>query len=130
MRKMLNIEDAMSKKDDVINVTVKGRSMVIKVRPFFYGDSKQAVGKVLEEAAEVFGAWQGCKHGMGTEPELGCMYCDRCVAACPHRLNMVYEMADLITAICNLAYRNGIGGAELQDAIFAVELSNKSKGRY
>ena len=127
---MLNIDDAMSKKDNVVEVTVLGRRIEIKVLPFVYGDNKTAAGKVLEEAAEVFGAWQECKHDKETDSELGCLYCDRCVATCPHRMSLAYEMADLITAVCNLANRNGIGEVELQNAIFAVERSNVKKGRY
>lgn len=130
MRNMLNLDEIMGKADDVVSVPVCGRRVTLKVAPFICGDNKAGVGKVLEEAAEVFGAWQECKHDIGTESELGCTCCDKCSITCPHRNKLAYEMADLITAICNLAYRNGIGEVELQNAICAVERSNKKKGRY
>lgn len=78
--------------------------MQLTVNPFHMGSSKEAALKPLEEAAEVFGAWQ-----MDDEDLLA------------------LEIADCITACVNLADRYGI---DLQAALDAVEKHNRERGRY
>lgn len=79
--------------------------------------TEQQALKVLEEAAEVFAAWQevnnelsmGMPFDKGLEEELGC------------------EIADCVTACCNLAEKLGIN---LQAMIKKVEKKNRERGRY
>lgn len=85
----------------------------LSVRTFRAGTEKEAALKPLEEAAEVYGEWQilpvfpdGTREG--TE-------------------YLADELADTITACCNLAARYGI---DLQDAIDRVERRNRERGRY
>lgn len=78
--------------------------MQLTVNPFHMGSSKEAALKPLEEAAEVFGAWQ-----MDDEDLLA------------------LEIADCITACANLADRYGL---DLQTALDAVEKHNRERGRY
>ena len=83
-------------------------------------DKEQAL-KVLEEAAEVYGAWQNyddlwCKlYGI---PEDQRWYADSCLAD---------EIADVITAACNLAERCGV---DMQGALERCEQRNRQRGRY
>ena len=70
---------------------------------------KEQAKKVLEEAAEVFGAWQN--------RELG-IVCD----------SLLDEIADLITASCNLA--SALGFDDLRPAMEACRKRNEERGRY
>ena len=105
----------------------------ITVRPFHMGTDKEAALKPLEEAAEVFGAWQdaaytcdegflknGCCSPQGSVPCTDAGYC----------LMIEYladELADCVTACVNLADRYGL---DLQAAIWRVERRNRERGRY
>ena len=95
-------------------------------------DKEQAV-KVLEEAAEVFGAWQdaaytcdesflknGCCSTDSLAPCTDALYCHMMDA-------LADELADTITACANLAERYGL---DLQAAIDRVEARNRERGRY
>lgn len=79
--------------------------------------SKQQALKVLEEAAEAYSAW--------IELE------DQLTMGMPHDkyldTGLAQEIADCITACCNLAERYGIN---LQAAIKQVEKKNRERGRY
>ena len=89
---------------------------VVKIPPVrtFQGvapDKAQAL-KPLEEAAEVFGAWQR-------------------VYECPTKTNeelLVDECADVIQATCNLLAALGV--TDLTDAMAACERRNRGRGRY
>lgn len=84
------------------------------VRPFRMGDDKEAALKPLEEAAEVYGAWEA--------------YRDSGEVVAPlMRMDLEDEIADCITACCNLAARYGI---DLQAALDRVERHNRERGRY
>ena len=86
--------------------------VTVSVRTFRMGTDKEAARKVVEEAAEAFAEWViMTDHPMG---ESGY-----------HRLHD--ELADCITACCNLAARYDI---DLQAAIDRVEGSNRERGRY
>ena len=83
-------------------------------------DKAQAL-KPLEEAAEVFGAWQRL---------LGNRICDgygsvleRCA-----RAGLVDECCDVITATCNLLAALGV--TDLTDAMERCEERNERRGRY
>lgn len=86
--------------------------VTVSVRTFRMGTDKECARKVPEEAAEAFAEWV-----IMTETEQG--------ESSDHRLPD--ELADCITACCNLAARYGI---DLQAAIDRVEGSNRERGRY
>lgn len=79
-------------------------------------DKEQAL-KVLEEAAEVYAAWQAW---------LGADLLDEDVTRA--RLELVDEMADVIQATCNLAAAMGLSSLELPMA--RCECRNRERGRY
>ena len=83
-------------------------------------DKEQAV-KVLEEAAEAYGAWESDGKILPSDNQ-----------PIPARIGMLGtrladELADCITACCNLAERYGL---DLQDALDRVERKNRERGRY
>lgn len=71
---------------------------------------KEQAKKVLEEAAEVFGAWQDVSCGISTESEV------------------LEEIADLITASCNLA--SALGFDDLRPAMEECRERNEERGRF
>lgn len=78
--------------------------MIIEVNTFRSDctDREQAL-KVLEEAAEVFAAYEDCGYGLSM------------------------EIADVITAACNLAERFNI---DMVEAMRDCEEKNRKRGRY
>lgn len=81
----------------------------LEVNPFRMGTDKEAALKPLEEASEVHGAWENVER---------------------YHLPTYYladEIADCITACCNLADRYGI---ELQPALDRARARNEERGRY
>lgn len=93
----------------------------LRVRTFRHGTDKECARKVVEEAAEAFSAWELLSHsavldGIGFKPHI-----ERHTAA------LADELADTITACCNLAARYGL---DLQDALDRVERRNRERGRY
>lgn len=92
--------------------------ITITVKPFKMGSEKESALKPLEEAAEVFGAWQDMIGYMQDYPTMSWEYVRNVLAN---------EIADCITACCNLANRYNI---DLQAAIARVEESNEKRGRY
>lgn len=95
-----------------------GEPITITVKPFKMGTEKESALKPLEEAAEVYGAWQDMTRYMQDYPIMGGGYLRNVLAD---------EIADCITACCNLANRYNI---DLQAAIDRVEKSNVERGRY
>lgn len=95
------------------------KTYVIKVEPFtkFIEPKAQAL-KPLEEAAEVFGAWQASGiDGAGTiYPEM--------------REDIVYEYFDVIQSCVNLMESLGTTDAELREAARKVYANNIERGRY
>lgn len=83
--------------------------MIIEVTPFVLNCSdKEQACKVLEEAAEVFGAWQNLdlEYARANDEK----------AYMPAlRDAMADEIADVIQAACNLAERYGIDVAEAME---------------
>ena len=96
--------------------------MRLDVKPFRADcTDKEAALKPLEEAAEVYASWQTLSHsavldGIGFNPHI-----ER------HEADLADELADCVTACCNLAERYGL---DLQAAIDRVERRNIERGRY
>ena len=87
--------------------------MQLDVKPFRADcTDKDAAKKVVEEAAEAFAEWV-----IMTDTPLG--------ESGDHRLPD--ELADCITACCNLAERYGL---DMQAALDRVERRNRERGRY
>jgi NTP pyrophosphatase (non-canonical NTP hydrolase) len=82
------------------------------IHPFQMGDEKGAAVKVLEEAAEAYGIWDGLNK-QDNDPDLLPFLAD--------------ELADVIQAACNLADRYEIN---LAAAIERCEQRNRDRGRY
>lgn len=98
--------------------------VTLQVRPFVRDEDKAAALKPLEEAAEVYGAWEDVRDcEAGPWPECDCKGRDRC----RRKSQLGYEIADTITACVNLAFRYGI---DLRLALERVERANKDRGRY
>lgn len=85
------------------------------VRTFKRDTDKEAALKPLEEAAEIYGAWQRLKF---SSIPLGQTI---------DRLEFAEEIADCVTACVNLAERHEI---DLNEALRMVENKNISRGRY
>lgn len=95
------------------------KTYVLKVEPFtkFIEPKAQAL-KPLEEAAEVFGAWQasGIDGSDSITPEM--------------REDIVYECFDTIQACVNLLESIGTTDSELCEAARNVKQRNIERGRY
>lgn len=107
--------------------------MILEVKTFRMdcSDKEQAV-KVLEEAAEVFGAWQQVDACACDEVGLGVEDCPRCsyetfIGGCENMQYLADEIADVIQAACNLAQRYEI---DMQEAMMRCEWRNRERGRY
>ena len=90
-----------------------------KVSAFNMGSAKDKALKPLEEAAEVFGAWQNftkadCKS-------------ERLIHT---RSDVVYECCDVIQATVNLLYYLGASNDEVSFMMRKVFEANKAMGRY
>ena len=95
------------------------KTYVLKVEPFMkFVEPKAQALKPLEEAAEVFGAWQaaGIDGSDSITPEM--------------REDIVYECLDTIQACVNLFDSIGATEAELRDSARKVYANNVERGRY
>lgn len=117
----------------------------LAVRTFRMGTDKQAALKPLEEAAEVFGAWQETEpfNKLPTACPGAFKWCNRCHRSivspfeCSEFLfkrerefkkeMFADEIADCIQACVNLADRYGI---DLRAAMERCEERNRRRGRY
>ena len=81
---------------------------ILSITTFHMGTGKEAALKPLEEAAEIYGAWQSLDKKFLLDP-----FAD--------------EIADTIQACCNLAKRYGI---DLQAAMKRCQERNSKRGRY
>ena len=106
--------------------------MNLEVNTFSLGSDKDAALKPLEEAAEVFAAWQrmneaGIEYGyVGTDGD----YTNEFEVFSRYesvRRSLAHEIADCVTACCNLAARFGL---DVQEAVVEVERRNRELGRY
>lgn len=101
----------------------------LTVHTFRMGTDKEAALKPLEEASEAREAWQALDAAADAvafltqeNPALAEVWDLK-----PERLDLADELADCITACCNLAARYGI---DLQAAVERVEQKNRERGRY
>ena len=95
------------------------KTYVFKVEPFTkFAEPKAQALKPLEEAAEVFGAWQasGIDGARSITPEM--------------REDIVYECFDVIQACVNLLESIGTTDDELGEAVRKVYANNIERGRY
>lgn len=92
--------------------------MHLEYDTFRMGTDKEAALKPLEEAAEVFGAWQ--VYDTTHEDENTVM--EQWLI-----LDLAGELADCIQACCNLAARYGI---DLDAAMERCRMRNHRRGRY
>lgn len=85
-------------------------------------DKAQAL-KVVEEACEVFGAWQEWDRtkSWGEDWDEYLKFNDAIIS-------LVDECADVIQAVCNLLAALGV--TDLADAMAACERRNRERGRY
>ena len=84
----------------------------LAVRTFECGTEKEAARKPAEEAMEAYAEWEMAQLVGG--------FVDRSD-------RLADELADCVTACCNLAARHGL---DLQAAIERVEERNRARGRY
>jgi len=91
----------------------------VETFPNVQADKAQAL-KVLEEAAEVFGACQNV---------VGCFRCDACDARsiCSPRRSLLDECADVIQATCNLLAALGVD--DFTHEMERCRLRNAERGR-
>lgn len=98
------------------------------VRPFaipLLFDQKAVAVKLLEEAAEAFGAWQ--TYSLACQ-ESESMMEDADMIVSDARSDLIDELADVMQAACNLAAACGID--DLRDALNECEARNAFRGRY
>lgn len=97
--------------------------MILKVATFrTHCTNKQQIMKVAEEVLEAFTAWQMC--------EAITVLADRCLADADSlevaEIELADEIADVITAACNLAERYCI---DMKAAMERCEQRNRDRGR-
>lgn len=78
-----------------------------------FGPCKQAL-KLLEEAAEVFGAWQDWDRGTDFKPK--------------SRIAVLDEIADVVQVACNLAAAFGV--TDFAPYMQDCRIRNEERGRY
>lgn len=96
------------------NGTGTPASYAFVAQPFVIGTEKSRMLKPLEEAAEVFGAWQEM---------------DR-VQSRMRRSDVIYECCDTIQAVANALASLGVTQAEVNKAFTRVHEHNEDRGRY
>ena len=84
---------------------------------------KERALKPLEEAAEVFGAWQGYDRTKSWGDDW-----DECLDNNDYLISLVDECCDVIQATCNLLAALGV--TDLTDAMERCEERNERRGRY
>ena len=90
----------------------------LRVRTFRMGTEHDVVAKILEEASEAHMAWRVYRDSAEDMSHV----VDELTL-----LDLADELADCITACCNLAARYGI---DMQAAVERVEQKNRERGRY
>lgn len=102
--------------------------MTLTVRTFEMDTEKVAALKPLEEAAEVFGAWQDVDKQMTFYRDVlsGFSTLDT-DSSFWLRDRLADELADCITACCNLAARYDL---DMDRAMVRCERRNRKRGRY
>lgn len=95
----------------------------LTIHPFEMGTNKDAALKPLEEASEVYSAWQTMDmwyRAVNPEPVSETIIM-------PRRTHLADELADVVQAACNLAARYDI---DLSAAMERCERRNRERGRY
>lgn len=102
--------------------------MTVIVRTFEMDTDKVAALKPLEEAAEVYGAWQDVDKQMAFYRNFfrGFTKLDTDSSRWLKE-RLADELADCITACCNLAARHGL---DTDRAMERCEKRNRARGRY
>lgn len=104
--------------------------MVVKIPPVraFPGvrPTKGQALKPLEEAAEVFAAWQACANDCESPMCRECHNARR--GLCGTYISLVDECCDVIMATCNLLAALGVD--DLTEAMAELERKNERRGRY
>ena len=85
--------------------------------------TKEQALKPLEEAAEVFGAWQLYDRRLRMDEATGI----RSPQAAELRDAMLDECADVVQAVCNLAASLGV--VDMTDRMHACRIRNEERGR-
>ena len=86
--------------------------------------TKEQALKPLEEAAEVFGAWQAWDKSRRMDDATGIPNSPRTLEA---RDALLDECADAIQAVCNLAASLGV--RDMTDRMHACRIRNEKRGR-
>ena len=84
--------------------------------------------KPLEEAAEVFAAWQELDYLCESGVDAKLPAADFVETLEIHRQRIIEECADVIQAVCNLL--SALGVDDMTDAMAACEQRNLERGRY
>lgn len=99
----------------------------VRAFPDARANKEQAV-KVLEEAAEVFGAWQ-VRESYDTDTICEIYTPEQCMSIrAINDGNLLDELADTIQACCNLA--SALGVTDLTPYLARCEERNRKRGRY
>ena len=107
--------------------TVPDLVTIPPVRPFAgVATDKAHALKPLEEAAEIYGAWQACANDCESPVCRECHNASR--GLCGTYTSLVDECCDTILATCNLL--SALGVTDLTDAMAACEKRNEERGRY
>lgn len=93
----------------------------LEVNSFELGTSKEAALKLLEEAAEAFGAWQTYNR---------CVCDGRFELSKKARENLIYECCDVIQATVNLMARFANSDEEIYSTMRRMRENNMKLGRY
>ena len=103
--------------------------LTLTVRTFRAGIDKEAALKPLEEAAEAYASWQNLDALLDyiSVVKLETPHMAKYLNADSERYDLADELADCVTACCNLAARYGL---DLQAALSRVEARNRERGRY
>ena len=96
------------------------RLVTLQVPVFIIGTDKEGAGKVLEEAAEAYGAWQMFGDSAKTFGSIDV------TGQNPFKVKLAKEVFDCIQACVNLAMRYGL---DLDDAAVKVTCDNVARGR-
>jgi len=104
-------------------------SVTITINTFCMGTEKDAALKPLEEAAEIYAAWQNLDGLLDyiSIVKMETPHMSKYLNADSEKYDLADEIADCITACCNLAARYHI---DLQAALDRVEARNRERGRY
>lgn len=118
LREFINKAQALDMTDELLSEQEVVKVDVGKVRVFpGVMPSKQQALKIIEEAAEVYAAWQEFDS-----------WKDRPSVSAYEKQDLLDEIADVIQAACNLA--SSLGISDLKPYMHKCEQRNRDRGRY